>query len=137
MRKPARNWTWKRLGGGSSARLSEPVRPDYMVNRQGWTVRYHVPHPTTEAIDRFMRHVKMADTGSDLGECWLWQGGDTFRVTWDAVTTPRRFIYEYSMQEDLPANVYLYTFCKVGSCCRPGHLRPVEVGRKRFTFHKG
>lgn len=130
----AKDWAWKRLLQKSSARLSEAERPETMVNRAGERVRYHAPHPTTAAIDRFMRKVRMAPAAEgDLGECWLWQGGDTFRVSLDSVTTPRRYIYEYSMGEELPENVILFTFCNVGSCCRPGHLRPVETARKRFT----
>lgn len=129
-----RDWAWKKLLQKSSARLSVVERPDLMFNRAGETVRYHAPHPITAAIDRFMRKVRMAPAAeSDLGECWLWQGGDTFRVSLDLVTTPRRYIYEYSMGEELPESVVLFTFCRVGSCCRPGHLRPVETARNRFT----
>lgn len=129
----AKDWTWKTLLRKSSARLSGPEHPDTVLNRAGERVRYHAPHPITAAIDRFRRKIRLAPREDDLGECWLWQGGDTFRVSVDLVTTPRRYIYEYSMGEELPANVVLFTFCRVGSCCRPGHLRPVEIGKKRFT----
>lgn len=132
-----KDWAWKKLLKKSSARLSEADRPDTMINRFGERVRSHAAHPITAAIERFMRKVRIAPaTDSDLGECWLWQGGDTFRVSVDSVTTPRRYIYEYSMGEKLPENVVLLTFCKVGSCCRPGHLKPVETAKcpkKRFT----
>lgn len=131
----SKDWTWKKLAERETSHSrAGNVRPDLMIGKDSRPVRFHADHPTTPAIDRFMAMIKIGHVSArETGECWLWSGGDTFRVSDDQVTTPRRFIYEHSMGEELPDNVILYTFCGIGLCCRPGHLKPIETARKRFT----
>jgi hypothetical protein len=92
-----------------------------MINKQGWAVRCHKAHPRTVAAERFAAMTEEVDCGHDL-PCIVFTGGDTFRIDDDIVTTPRRFIYEYLMGEELPDDVRLRATCKTPKCCRVSHL---------------
>src|SRR5262245_43371858 len=100
-RKPAKDWMWRRLLA-SPAGLKPALnyrRPDYMLNKQGQTVRFHVPHPTTPAVERFIAMTERVLIRDDY--CVIWRGGDTFRVDDDLVTTPARFYWEIMTGERL------------------------------------
>jgi hypothetical protein len=85
---------WRRLaegqpGANKPKRAANYRRPDFMENAQGQTVRQHVPHPTTPALERFVALTERVLVGDDY--CVVWRGGDTFRVDDDTITTPARF----------------------------------------------
>lgn len=113
------NWMWRRLSEGTGARKPRPTnyrQPDFMLNKQGQTVRFHVPHPTTPAIERFVAMTERRLVGDDY--CVIWKGGDTFRVDDETVTTPARFYWEMVQGERLnPADV-LYRDCKTPRCVK-------------------
>jgi hypothetical protein len=50
--------------------------------------------------------------------CVVWQGGDTFRVDDDTITTPARFYYEMMLGESLGANEVLYRACSTPRCVK-------------------
>lgn len=129
----ARDWTWKKLEDRQRDRQrhASSRRPDYMENASGLTVRYHVPHPRTEAAERFAAMTRQVDAGLDQ-TCLVFTGGATFRVDDDTVTTPRRFIYEYLMEEKLPRDVRLRTLCRTPKCCRIAHI--ISFTNHRFYY---
>lgn len=116
-----RNWAWKRMGGGSSARLEES-RPDRLFKPDGRSVRYHVPHPTTAAIDRFKKMISIEDRGDDCGECHIFQGSNRFRVSDDRVISPQRFVLESFGEVAETDNCYIRIACGTPNCCRFLHL---------------
>lgn len=121
MAKRKRDWAWRRLAEGPPGTPRQPrpanyQRPDFMTNKQGQTVRYHVPHPTKPAMDRFFAHTKTVHINDDY--CIVWRGGDTFRVDDDTVTTPARFYWEAMKGEKLTDNDILRRTCKTASCVK-------------------
>jgi hypothetical protein len=125
-KKPARDWAWKRLleAAPPKERTLNYRRPDYMKNDQGQTVRFHVPHPVTPAIDRFFALIRKVEISDD--ECWV-ADGDTFRVDDLTVTTPARFIWQEVMGEKLKRGDALRQICKTPRCCRPAHREKRRV----------
>jgi hypothetical protein len=125
MAKRKRDWAWRRLLGvpadGSAPKPLNYRRPDFMTNARGQTVRYHAPHPTTPALDRFFALTKRVRVDGE--ECIVWTGGDTFRVDDDTVTTPARFYWEEMKGEKLNASDVLRRGCKTPRCVK--HKRKV------------
>src|SRR5262245_39170123 len=121
-----RDWTWRRLLG-TPADGSKPAplnyrRPDFMTNAQGKTVRFHAPHPTKPALDRFMAMTERVRVNGDV--CIVWRGGDTFRVDDDTVTTPARFYWEAMKSEKLGENDKLRRACKTPRCVKHKKRQP-------------
>lgn len=116
MAKRKRDWAWRRLLENAPAkeRMLNYRRPDFMQNARGQTVRYHAPHPTTPALDRFFKMTNRVRVDGE--ECIVWTGGDTFRVDDDTVTTPARFYWEEMKGEKLNANDVLRRGCKTPRC---------------------
>ena len=96
--------------------------PDLMLNNHGDLVRVHIPHARTDAAERFAALVQEIDCGLDL-PCLVFQGGDTFRVDEQTVTTPRRFAYELVTGERLPKGKKLKMICTTPNCCRWSHVK--------------
>lgn len=120
MAKRKHNWAWRRLAEAGEAGTPRPTnyrRPDFMVNAQGRTVRHHVPHPTTPALDRFFALTKQVENYKD-DICIVWTGGDTFRVDDDTVTTPARFYWEAMKGEKLGDKDVLRRNCKTPRCVK-------------------
>lgn len=111
---------WRRLEEGEAReRKPRPTnyrRPDFMVNKQGRTVRQHAPHPTTSAHERFVALTERVEVGDDT--CIVWQGGDTFYVDDGRRTTPARFYWEIMLGERLGAHEALYRTCKTPRCVK-------------------
>jgi hypothetical protein len=128
MAKSKRDWAWKRLKdtAGEKDRPANYRRPDYMINAQGRTVRFHVPHAIVPAAERFMAFVEIVPGTDDL-DCWQWFGGDTFRVDDKIVTTPARFIWRETTGETLGDGEALYQICKTPWCVRPAHREKRRV----------
>ena len=128
-KKPPRDWAWKRLTESASEKRPMSYRkPDFMLNAQGQTVRFHVPHPIVPAVERFMALVRSVACADDAEEdCWQWIGGDTFRVDDLTVTTPQRFIYQEATGEKLKDNESLYPTCQTPRCVRPSHREKKRV----------
>ena len=118
MAKRTRDWAWRRLAesGAGQPRAANWRKPDLMLNKRNQIVRQHVPHPTTPALDRFFKLAKRVRIGDDV--CIVWQGGDTFRVDDDTVTTPARFYWEEMKGEKLGANDVLRRNCKTPRCVK-------------------
>jgi hypothetical protein len=118
MTKPKRDWAWRRLLENAPAkeRTLNYRRPDFMTNKHGATVRYHAPHPTTPALDRFFKLTKRVKVDGE--ECVVWIGGDTFRVDDDTVTTPARFYWEEMKGEKLGENDKLRRGCYTPRCVK-------------------
>lgn len=87
-----------------------------MTNKRGQQVRAHVAHPTTPALDRFFKLTKRVRVGDDV--CIVWQGGETFRVNDDVVTTPARFYWEEMRGEKLGVSDVLRRNCKTPRCVK-------------------
>lgn len=126
VKKPARDWAWKRLTAPAGPK--QPMnyrRPDYMLNAQGQTVRFHAPHPITPAIDRLLGMIRKVEIAGD--ECWI-VDAETFRVDELTVTTPARFLYQETTGEKLRRGESLRQTCKTPRCARPAHRekRPVK-----------
>ena len=120
MAERKRNWMWRRLAEGPEGKNRRPTnyrRPDYMINKQGETVRYHAPHPMTPGLIRFLRKTERVFIDPE-DACIVWTGGDTFRVDGATVTTPARYYWEAFTGEKLkPADV-LYRTCKTPRCVK-------------------
>lgn len=118
MAKRTRDWAWRRLAEGEGKQYRPPNyrKPDFQINKQGKTVRQHCPHPTTPALDRFFKLTKRVRIGDDV--CIVWQGGETFRVNDDVVTTPARFYWEEMRGEKLGDNDVLRRDCKTPRCVK-------------------
>lgn len=121
MNKPKYSWMWKRLAEGAAAspkpkRPTNYRRPDVMTNAQGQTVRNHVAHPTTPALERFVALTERVLVNDEY--CVIWQGGDTFRVDDDTITTPARFYWETLLGERLREDEKLYKACKTVGCVK-------------------
>jgi hypothetical protein len=120
MAERKRDWMWRRLSEGATGekpkRPTNYRRPDVMTNAQGQTVRTHVPHPTTLALDRFVALTERRVVGDDT--CVIWKGGDTFRIDDDTITTPARFYWETLLGEKLGPNEVLYRGCKTPRCVK-------------------
>jgi len=118
--KPARDWAWRRLlsvpADGKAPTPLNYRRPDFMTNKHGQTVRYHAPHPTTPALDRFFALTKQVEYGDDV--CIVWTGGDTFRVDDDTITTPARFYWEQMKGEKLGEKDKLRRACYTPRCVK-------------------
>jgi len=121
MAKPKRDWAWRRLlgasGEGGKVKPLNYRRPDFMENKQGRTVRFHCPHPTKAAEDRFFALTKQVEN-YEGNPCVVWTGGDTFRVDDDTVTTPARFYWETMKGEKLAKNDVLRRGCKTPRCVK-------------------
>jgi hypothetical protein len=128
MTKPKRDWAWKRFteAAGEKKRSTNYRRPDYMINAQGRTVRFHVTHAIVPAIERFMAFVEIVSGADDL-DCWQWLGSDTFRVDEETVTTPARFIWRETTGKMLSDREALYQTCKTPWCCRLAHREKRRV----------
>lgn len=132
----ARDWVWKRLEEKDAAAGSlPPERRGLVLNRHGDLVRYQAPREIVAAAERFAAMTKEVDTGLDL-PCLVFTGGDTFRVDDETVTTPRRFIYEYLMDEELPDTIRLRTYCRTPRCCRISHLNSFTYHRAGYRTHR-
>lgn len=112
---------WRRLEEGEAAAVKRrrPInyrRPDFMTNAQGQMVRQHAPHPIKSAIERFIAMTERVLIGDDY--CVVWQGGETFRVDDDTITTPARFYYESLLGEPLKPNQTLRRACKTPRCVK-------------------
>jgi len=118
MAKRKRDWAWRRLLENAPAkeRVLNYRRPDFMQNKDGQTVRYHAPHPTTPALERFTALTRRVFNGGD--PCVVFRGGDTFRVDDDTVTTPARFYWEMTNGEKLGAKETLKRNCKTPRCVK-------------------
>lgn len=119
MAKRKRDWTWRRLlenAAEPKQRTLNYRRPDFMTNKHGQTVRYHAPHRTKAAMDRFFAHTKRVRIGGE--DCVVWTGGDTFRVDDDTVTTPARFYWDAMKDEKLGDNDVLCRGCKTPHCVK-------------------
>ena len=116
MAKRTRDWAWRRLAESATGQLRQANwrKPDLMVNKHGQTVRSHVAHPTTPALDRFNAKTLRHFNGYD--HCVVWYGGATFRVDDDTVTTPARFYYEAVKGEKLAEGETLRRNCKTPRC---------------------
>lgn len=119
--KPKRDWMWKRLANQATApdRKPRPVnyrRPDFMTNKHGQTVRQHVPHPITPALERFTALTERRIVGDDT--CVIWLGGDKFRVDDDTLASPARFYWEALLGEKLRDDEALYRACKTPRCVK-------------------
>jgi hypothetical protein len=127
MDKPKRDWAWKRLtqAAGEKKRPLNYRKPDYMINGDGRTVRFHVPHPITPAIERLLTMIRKVEIDGD--ECWVVEG-KTFRVDEEMVTTPARFMYQEATGEKLRPGDALRQTCKTPRFVRPAHRekRPVK-----------
>jgi len=125
--KLARDWAWRRLlsvpADSSKPKPLNYRRPDFMQNKHGETVRFHAPHPVKAAIDRFFKLTKRVEN------CVVWQGGDTFRVDDDTVTTPARFYWETMKGEKLGEKDKLRRGCKTPRCVKHKKLcKAKQVG---------
>jgi len=120
MAKQQRDWAWRRLlgvsGEGGKVKPLNYRRPDFMENKDGQTVRYHVPHPTTPALERFTALTRRVFTGDD--HCIVFRGGDTFRADDDTVATPARFYWETTKGEKLGPKETLKRNCKTPRCVK-------------------
>ena len=87
-----------------------------MTNSQGRTVRYHAPHPTTPARERFDAMTESVLIGDDC--CIVWRGGETFRVDEETVTTPARFYWELMTGEKLKDHEVLRRACNTPRCVK-------------------
>ena len=125
-----REWTYKTLSERSSARL-ETRKPDTMINAQGYSVRFHVPHPKTPAIERFKVMIDHVDTGYELGECHVFRGSFRFRTDADRVISPQRFILEETGEITASDRCRIVSLCKTPNCCRLPHLEWRILGKKR------
>lgn len=116
MAKRTRDWAWRRLAEGEGKQYRPPNyrKPDFMLNKQGKTVRQHCPHPTTPALERFNAKTLRHFNGHD--HCVVWYGGATFRVGDDTVTTPARFYWERVKGEKLEEGETLRRGCKTPRC---------------------
>lgn len=114
-----RDWAWKRLLEAAPEKEQKLNfrRPDFMTNKHGQTVRYHAPHPTKVPMRRFFAMCKHVENRKG-DPCLVWQGGDTFRVDDDTVTTPARFYWEYFKGEKLGAGDKLRRACKTPRCVK-------------------
>jgi hypothetical protein len=123
MGKRKRDWAWRRLLENAPAkeRVLNYRRPDFMTNKQGQTVRYHAPHPTTPALDRFFKLTKRVKVDGE--ECIVWTGGDTFRVDDDTITTPARFYWEAMKGEKLGEKDKLRRGCYTPRCVKHKRLQ--------------
>jgi hypothetical protein len=118
MTKPKRDWAWRRLleNAPPKQRALNYRRPDFMTNKRGQTVRYHAAHPTTPALDRFFKLTRRVRVDGE--DCIVWEGGDTFRVDDDTVTTPARFYWEEMKGEPLVEGDKLRRACKTAGCVK-------------------
>lgn len=117
------NWMWRRLeereaSAQRRARVTNWRRPDFMTNAHGQTVRAHVPHPTTPAVERFLAMTERRLVGDDY--CIVWKGGDTFKVDAEAniVAVPARFYWEMVTGEKLKEGEVLRRACKTPRCIK-------------------
>lgn len=122
MAKRKHNWMWRRLaegppGGEKKYRPTNYRKPDLIENKEGRMVRYHAPHPITPALDRFFALTRQVEN-YEGDPCIVWDGGDTFRVDDDTVTTPARFYWEAMKGEKLGAGEVLRRACKTPRCVK-------------------
>ena len=114
---PIKRWMWREL----LTVQGKPVtvnyrRPDTMLNEQGVVVRYHVPHPTTPALERFAAMTDRILIDDDY--CVVWRGGRTFRVDDETTTTPARFYYQAMTGEKLRDGEPLKRACLTAGCVK-------------------
>jgi hypothetical protein len=122
MAKRKYNWMWKRLAESASPQQRRRPHPVELRGDPALrTVRQHVPHPTTSALDRFVAMTKRVLVGDDY--CIVWLGGDTFRVDDDTITTPARFYWEAFLGEKLGTHEALYRDCKTAHCVKHKKVR--------------
>jgi hypothetical protein len=118
MAKRKYDWMWRRLAeqGESQRQQRRPRRIELRGDPTKRTVRDHVPHPITPAIERFIAMTERRVVGDDT--CVIWKGGETFRVDDEAITTPARFYWETMLGEKLGADERLRQTCKTPRCIK-------------------
>lgn len=89
-------------------------------NTAGHKCKITVPMSTTDARERFLRHVESRDCGQDT-PCRVWTGSARFRVDESTVTTPRRFLLAVAGVE-FPPGVRVRAFCRTPRCVALGHI---------------
>lgn len=117
MAKRKREWMWRRLQTETSGQ-PQPTnyrRPDFIKNAQNRTVRNHIAHPATPAIERFFAKTERVRINGDV--CIVWRGGDTFRGD-SKTTTPARFYWEAMGKGELGEGDTLRRGCKTAGCVR-------------------
>lgn len=118
-KKPPKRWMWKELRSEVEKQQSPSTpyrRPEYMLNKHNQRVRFHAPHPTTPALDRFMAKTLQHFNGTE--HCLVFYGGATFRVDDNTVTTPARFYWEATKGEKLAEGETLRRDCKTPRCVK-------------------
>jgi hypothetical protein len=121
MSKKSKDWTWKKLQDREIQHSRQDIRPDTMTNSKGMIVRYHCPHPTTPAMERFKEWIRIEDHGYE-GECHVFQGSDRFRASEVRTLNPQRFILEECGIITEFDRCRIRTSCKTRKCCRLIHL---------------
>jgi hypothetical protein len=96
------------------------INTQFTRNKAGFRVKRTAPKPTTEARERFLRHVESRDCGQDT-PCRIWTGSVRFRVSDDWVTTPRRFLLAEA-GVTFPPGVRVRAFCRTPRCVALGHI---------------
>lgn len=104
--------------------MIEP-RPDRMINKDGYTVRYHAPHPTTPAIRRFLAMIDL------IGDCHIFRGSFRFRVDDGRVISPQRYVLEEIGEITVQDRCRIVSTCHTPNCCRPTHMEWRILGRKQ------
>lgn len=93
---------------------------EFTTNRQGFTVKVTAAKPTTEATERFLRHIETRD-GELPTPCRVWRGSARFRVSDELVMTPRRFVLLMAGFE-LEIGVRYKAVCGTPRCVSLGHI---------------
>jgi hypothetical protein len=122
MAKRIRDWTWRRLAEQGALQQRRPARPVELRGDPALrTVRQHVPHPVTPALERFVAMTERVLVADEY--CIVWKGGETFRVDDDTITTPARFYWEALVGEKLGPGEALYPDCKTVCCVKHKKVR--------------
>jgi hypothetical protein len=96
------------------------INTQFKTNTAGHRVKITAPKPTTEATERFLRHVVTHD-GQMPTPCRVWVGSARFRVSDELVMTPRRFVLLIAGFE-LERGVKYKAICGTPGCVSLGHI---------------
>jgi hypothetical protein len=91
----------------------------FTTNHDGFTVKVVAPKPTTDAAERFLRHVQTIEIDGEQHR--IWTGSPRFRVSDDLVMTPRRFVL-LLVGDDLMPGIRYKAMCRVPKCISLGHI---------------